>query len=327
MGKRNKPRAGSMAVYPRVRAKSNIAKFRYFGDEQNQQECKPLCTFGFKAGMVTVFAKNAKNKSSSYGQKIAVPATVVETPDMKVVGARFYKEDKSVSKKMAVNEFIVLDKYLKKRIVGKKQKQAKTLEDALKDKDKADFLRLLVSINPKDTTTGQKKPYVVEIPLSGTYDQQVEYLKKKFNNNISSDEVLTKDDFLDAKAVTIGHGYTGPVKRFGIKIQRPKSQQIQRHVGSIGPWHPATIMSTVPRAGQHGYHTRTVFNKRLLMIDDDVTKVLPKSGFKNYGVLKNKYIVVAGNLPGPVKRVVTFRKATRPQRTNLEVTDVEEIIK
>jgi large subunit ribosomal protein L3 len=327
MGKRNKPRAGSMAFYPRVRAKNIVAKFRFFGDQQDLKEVKPLCFFGVKAGMITVFAKNAKNKSSSYGQKIAIPATVVEVPELKVVGARFYKEDTSIHKKSAVFDFIVYDKVVKKRILGNKQKKTLTIEDALKRKEEADSLRLIVSINLKQTGLGQKKPYLAEVPLSGTYDQQIEYLKSKLNNVINAEEVCAKDDFLDVKGITIGHGYTGPVKRFGIKIQRPKSQQIQRHVGSIGPWHPATVMYTVPRAGQHGFHTRTTFNKRLLMIDKDVSKVVPKSGFKNYGVIKNNYVVIAGNLPGPVKRIVTIRKATRPQRTNLEVSEVEEILK
>jgi large subunit ribosomal protein L3 len=325
MGKRNKPRAGSMAAYPRVRAKNIVAKFRSFVEVPN--ECKPLCFFAFKAGMITAFAKNAKNKSSSYGQKIAVPATVVEAPDLKVVGARFYKDDQSIKKKNAVFDFIVFDKYVKKRILGNKQKQPKIIEDVLKRKDEADSLRLLVYANASATGIGQKKPSILELPLSGTYDQQIEYFKKKINNTIAAEEVVDKDDFLDVKAVSIGHGYTGPVKRFGIKVQRPKTQQIQRHVGSIGPWNPSTVMFTVPRAGQHGFHNRVTFNKRLLMIDKDVSKVLPKSGFKNYGVIKNNYLVIAGNLPGPVKRIVTIRKATRPQRTNLQVSEVEEILK
>jgi large subunit ribosomal protein L3 len=325
MGKRNKPRAGSMAVYPRVRAKNIVAKFRSF--KEDSEECKPLCFFAIKAGMVTAFAKNAKNKSSSYGQKIAVPATVVEAPDLKVVGARFYKDDQSVKRKKAIFDFVVFDKYVKKKISGNKQKQPKTLEEALKRKDEADSLRLLVYVNVAATGIGQKKPPIVELPLSGTYEQQIEYLKQKNNKTISAEEVLNKDEFLDVKGVTIGHGYTGPVKRFGIKVQRPKTQQIQRHVGSIGPWHPATVMFTVPRAGQHGFHNRTTFNKKLLMIDKDIEKVTPKSGFKNYGVLKNNYLVIAGVLPGPVKRIVTIRKATRPQRTNLQVSEVEEILK
>ncbi len=327
MGKRNKPRAGSMSFYPRVRAKNIVARFRSFGDEQKAKECKPLCYFAFKAGMVTIFAKNAKKKSSSYGQKIAVPATVIEAPDLKVVGARFYKEDQSVFKKSAVFEFTVFDKFLKKRVTGKKQKEKPNVEEVLKQKEKADSLRLLVSVNPKDTTIGQKKPHLLELPLSGSYEDQISYLKEKINKVITAEEVFKKDDLLDAKAVTIGHGFTGPVKRFGIKIERPKSQQIQRHVGCIGPWNPSTIMYTVPRAGQHGFYNRTTFNKKLLMIDKDAEKVLPKKGFKNYGIIKNNYFVVAGMIPGPVKRIVTLRKSIRKPKQRLEISEIENILK
>jgi large subunit ribosomal protein L3 len=328
MPKKYKPRAGSMAFYPRVKAKSIIPKFSSYNNlDKDQTICKPVAYYGLKVGMTQVVAKNAHKNTSSYGHEIVVPVTVIETPDLKVCGARFYKKNKPLTGKNAVSELIQFNTLLLKKIKGKKSTKKKELDDFLKQKENADDLVLLCYLDTKQTTIGQKKPVLVEIPLSGKFDDKINYFKEKFNKTIPISEVFEIDTNLDVKSISKGHGFTGPVKRFGIKIQRPKAQQIQRHVGSIGPWHPATIMHTVPRAGQHGFHNRTSYVKKLLMIDTDFNKINPKAGFRNYGVLKNSFVLVAGNVPGPSKRVLALRKSTRKPRTKLTLTDVNIITK
>jgi large subunit ribosomal protein L3 len=47
------------------------------------------------------------------------------------------------------------------------------------------------------------------------------------------------------------------------------------------------------------------------MIDDDSKKVTPDSGFLGYGLLRGKYILVEGSVPGPNKRLIRLRKAAR----------------
>ena len=39
-------------------------------------------------------------------------------------------------------------------------------------------------------------------------------------------------------------------------------------VACIGAWHPSRIQSTVPRAGQKGYHHRTEINKKIYRIGE-----------------------------------------------------------
>jgi len=328
MASGTKPREGSMAYYPRVRAKDIIPKFDTFGAFSEQKECKPLSFFGIKVGMTHVMAKDAHKNSSSYGSEIVVPVSIIETPSLKVIGARFYKSNSYVSGKNTTSEFIVFDNSISKTIKGKKSKdKVNHLDIFLKKKDNATDLVLLCALEVKETTTGQKKPIIVEVQLSSNLDEKINYLKEKLNKSITLNEMTKPDTYLDVKSITKGHGYTGPVKRFGIKVQRPKTQQHQRHVGSIGPWHPATIMFTVARAGQHGFHTRTTFNKKLISIESDPTKVNRKGGFENYGVIKNNYALVAGTIPGPSKRVVALRNAIRPQRKMLEVVDINYIAK
>ncbi len=326
MASGTKPRNGSMAFYPRVKAKSIVPKFNTFGDFSDQKECKLLCYYGVKVGMTHIIAKDAHKNSSSYGQEVAVPVSIIETPSLKVIGARLYKSNSSISGKKSIYEFLVRDHLLSKRITGNKSKdKSNPVDDLLKKKDEADDLVLLCALDLKATTTGQKKPVVFEIILSGTFEEKINYFKDKFNKSILISEMTKPDTYLDVKSITKGHGFTGPVKRFGIKVQRPKCQQHQRHVGSIGPWHPATVMFTVARAGQHGFHNRTTFNKKLISIETDPTKVNRKGGFGNYGVVKNSCVLVAGTIPGPAKRIVALRNAIRPTRKMTEVVDVSYI--
>lgn len=86
-------------------------------------------------------------------------------------------------------------------------------------------------------------------------------------------------------------------------------------------------MYTVARAGQYGYHNRTETNKKLVMINSDINKVNRKGGLKNYGLLKNKFILLDGTTPGTTKRVVALRHTFRPQKQKLELTDISYINK
>ena len=45
-----------------------------------------------------------------------------------------------------------------------------------------------------------------------------------------------------------------------------KSRKTVREVGSLGPISPQSIMYTVPRAGQTGFHQRVEYDKRILVM-------------------------------------------------------------
>jgi large subunit ribosomal protein L3 len=69
-------------------------------------------------------------------------------------------------------------------------------------------------------------------------------------------------------------------------------------------------MHGVPRAGQMGFHGRTEFNKRIFQLGSEGA-VTPKSGFKQYGVVKGDYVMLKGSVQGPAKRLIKLRKAAR----------------
>lgn len=62
-----------------------------------------------------------------------------------------------------------------------------------------------------------------------------------------------------------------------------------------------------------GYHSRTEFNKKIMKIgtEKEVNFVNKKAGFINYGNVVNDFVIVAGSIAGPAKRVISMRFAIR----------------
>jgi len=177
----------------------------------------------------------------------------------------------------------------------------------------------LVHTQPHSTGIGKKKPEVSEIHLSGKVEGQFAFSKDKLGKELKLEEVFKEKQFVDVKAVTKGKGFQGVIKRFGVKMHRPKAKK-RRIVGSIGPWTPSTVMWTVARPGQMGYHNRTEYNKRVIMLGNKPDSVNPKGGFPYYGIIKNDFLVLSGSTPGIVKRCIALRepiRKTEEKKSNL----------
>jgi len=341
MGKRSKPHSGSIAYYPRKRAAKETASFRAFPSVlvKEGEKGRPLNFLAYKAGMTHVLGRDAHQGGVNVGHEVAVSATVLEAPPLKVFGIRAYGKA-PVGSYGVVPLMDVLaenvDKSLLRRLHGfkkkvrKKQrkepeKKPKTVSDLDAAKEKVAFVRILCHSLPGRTNFGKKTPDICEVALSGNAGQQLAFAREKLGHEISVSDVFSDSAFVDIKAVTKGKGMQGVVKRFGIKSQRPKSQKV-RVVGSLGPWNPSTIMFQVARPGQMGYHSRTEFNKRVLKIGSakEIAVVNPKGGFKNYGVVANDFVILAGSVAGPVKRAISLRAPVRlpdMQKHKLESLD------
>jgi len=319
-----KPRSGSLGFYPRVRAAKHLAVFSTYPVIEGKG-VKPLNFVGYKVGMVPVFGKNSHEKSPGFGLETLVGSTVIECPPVKVIGCRVYGKEHYGKKALGEATVEKADKYLKRKIKafkqkGKKSKEEKkyvSIEDLEKLKDKAVDVVLICETQPSLTGIGKKKPDIFEMHLSGSVEEKFAFAKDKFGKDLKVSDVFVATDFVDVKAVDKGKGFQGVVKRFGVKVHRPKSKT-RRIVGSIGPWHPPTVMWTVPRAGQMGYQTRTELNKRVLVVESKPELVNPKSGFTNYGVVRSDYVVLAGSVPGSLKRPVSLRHTIRKHDENLQ---------
>ena len=300
MPKRTRPRHGSLQYWPRKRAKRIVTRTRHWAPSK---DAKPLGFAGWKAGMTHVQLVDQNSKSPTFGKTIVKPVTVLDAPSLFVAAIRFYKT--SFNGDHAVGE--------------KWSKLPKDIKLKLKTDIKSempkefDNITLVVATQPAKSGMRQIKSDLFEIGIGGTSDQKLAYADSVLGKEINAKDIFKPGEFVDASAVTKAFGFTGPVKRFGIRIQTRKDKQMHRHVGSIGSTVPRHIDWRVPAAGQHGFHTRTDFTKKLIMIDD-ASKVTPSGGFVGYGLPKS-VILIEGSVPGPRKRLVRIRKAARDSRT------------
>jgi large subunit ribosomal protein L3 len=328
MSEFNAPRRGSKSFYPRVRAKKETPSLKGYGTEN-----KPLNFLCYKAGMTQVMGKNVHKASPSFNQEVVVAATVVECPPMKVFGIRAY--EKSEIGFTVLSDVIAesYDSKLERKINNFKHKTSEkeskenpesyTIADFERELKDIEYFTLLVNTQP----SFKKTPEVTEVYIGGTKEQQLAYCKEKLGKEIAINEVFSENEFLDVRAVTRGKGFQGPVKRFHVRSLRPKNKR-SRVVGSIGPWHPNTVMWTVARAGQMGYQNRTESNKKLIKISSDPSEVNSKAGFQNFGFVQGTYALIFGSLPGPAKRCVALRKSLRPaQQVGVQLQKVEAIVK
>jgi len=171
---------------------------------------------------------------------------------------------------------------------------------------------VLAATSPEKTGIGKKQPEFMEIAVGGKDAKaKLEFAKGILGKEVKASDVFKDGEYVDAVAVTKGKGWQGAVKRFGVAMQRRKATGRVRHVGTLGPWHPARVMYTVPMAGQMGYHKRTEINKRILRIGEKPEGINPKGGFLGYGNVLNAYLLIRGSLNGPRKRLIRFRKSVR----------------
>ena len=261
---------------------------------------------GYKVGMASIYVKDNTPNSMTKGQRIVIPGTIIECPTIKILSVRFYKNKKVIGEVLNKN----LDKELKRKIKLPK-KETKKLED-FKDGD-FDDIRVVIYTQAKKTGI-KKTPDIHEIGLSGTKDEKLNFVKSNLAKEISAKSFF-KESLVDVRGVTKGKGLEGPTKRFGLTLRSHKAEKGQRFHGSGGPWHPSRVEFTQPMAGQMGYFTRVVYNNKIILIGNVNEKdINPISGFKNYGKIKNDYIILHGSVQGPAKRVVLITSALRPCR-------------
>jgi len=313
-------RSGSLQFYPRVRAKKVIPSVNW----------KPVFRdgigfmgfVGYKVGMISVWAQDGTEHSMAKGKRIAIPATVVECPAMKIYSVRFYKngkvmKDVVVSKDKDLKKSVKLSKMVKELDAPKGASPAKTASaDADKVGNEADFddVRVIMYSGVKKTCVDKNKADMIEVGVSGNKDEKLAFIKENIGKEISVGDVFS-EGLVDVRGVTKGFGTQGPVKRFGIALKSHKSEKGRRRPGSLAPWHPSRVTFRAPQAGQTGYHSRIVYNNLILEVgkisEKDINK---KGGFEHYGVIKTDYIILKGSIPGPKKRGLIITNTIRPTR-------------
>jgi len=323
MGHRKKhaPRHGSLAFLPRKRALSEKARVRNWID--NTEEIGFLGFAGFKAGMTHITYIEDQKNSPYYGKELMKPVTIIEVPSLILIGIRIYNKDeygRFVQGEIYAED---LNNNLKRKISTpmvenyNSDERKKALSNSLKDTSE---IRGIFQTQPYLISIARKKPDIIEIKMNsaGSPSKAFDYALELLGKEIRARDVLIEGELVDIIAVSKGKGFQGPVKRFGIKLLPRKNSKIKRAVACIGPWHPARVLYTVPRPGQLGYHQRTEYHKRIMLIGENEEEINPKGGIIRYGMIKGDYLLILGSVPGPKKRLIRIRKTIRPVKSFIE---------
>jgi len=320
MGHRKKhaPRHGSLAFLPRKRATSAKGRVRHWLD--TSKNVTFLGFAGFKAGMTHITYIEDQKNSPYYGKELMKPVTVIEVPPLILIGIRIYNEDEygkyiegdifSTELNNYLNRKINIPNFEKYNYDEIKKKLTKALNNT-------SDIRGIFQTQPHLTSLPRKKPDIIEIKLNsiGSPIDEFNFALEHLGKEIKARDVLIEGELVDMLAVTKGKGFQGPVKRYGVKILTRKNSKVRRAVACIGPWHPARVLYTVPRPGQMGYHQRTEYHKRIMVIGENEEEINPKGGFIRYGKVNGEYLLVLGSIPGPKNRLIRIRKTIRPVKS------------
>lgn len=318
MGDIHTPRRGTIQFWPRKRARRGYARIK---SKPKTKDIKLLGFAGYKVGMTHVIIEDTRPTSMTKNENISWPVTVIECPPLKALSIRFYKQTTYGLK--LINE--IFSKNTTKdlpRKVRPSKKEGKEPEDY-------DEIRMVMYTQPRLTGIGQrKKPEIFEIGIGGQdKKQQLEYTKQLLDKEIKVNEILKTGQFVDVHSITKGKGFQGTVKRFGVRIRQHKAEKTKRGIASLGSWKPKRVDFRVAQAGKTGFNQRTEYNKLALKIGHDTKEINPKGGFKQYGIVKNDYLLIKGSVPGIQKRLVIMSEAIRPklgpQQLEISYTSVE----
>ena len=326
--KRHSPRRGSLAYSPRIRAKSMEARIRTW-PKVNSEEPKILAHCGFKAGCVQIVSIDDRDKTPNAGKQLVSLGTVLVTPPVLILGIRGYSKDHNGLHA----EFDVYAEDIPKHIakeISLKNNDKDAVDNAEKRLKHIKEIFAIVAVSPRSAGLEQKKPYIFEALVSGgDIPKQFAHVKEVLGKEIKIDQIFETGATVDVAAITKGKGWQGVIQRWGVKKKQHKSRKTVREVGSLGPISPQSVMYTVPRAGQMGFHQRTEYDKRIMIIgntDDDQIKINPAGGYKHFGLVKGDFIVLKGSVPGTYRRLIKLRSQIRNVPTKVLKPNILEVV-
>ena len=353
-----RPRHGNMGFLPRKRCRRERGRIKTFPKDDPSQAPHLTAFLCYKAGMTHVVRELDRPGSKMHKKEVVEAVSVMEAPPMIVVGLvgyaktprglrclktvwaqhlpeqfkRCFCKNWSRAKKKAFSHYSA-------NLMGPEGKKAYEAGIA-KIKKFACVVRLIAIGQVKLLRIGQKKAHCMEIQINGgSIADKVEFGLKLFESSIPVDSVFKESEVVDCIGVTRGHGFEGVIHRWGVTRLPRKTHKGLRKVACIGAWHPARVGYTVPRAGQNGFHHRVEANKKIYKIgksalvdkanarcETDLTDktITPLGGFVRYGIVREDYLLIKGSVPGPIKRVMTIRKALRI-KTNKAFTEEVQV--
>ena len=295
---------GSLQFWQRRRARGRLPRAR---SAPKIKAAMPSNIVAYKVGMAHLGMVDDSDAPSK-NTEISVPCTILEVPKQEIYGARFYKLDGGYRK-------VMLELYSSEAAKRLKYNKIKNTESRISEMEKGkaeiEDITVLVAAYPRGMPVEQHHPMKYEAHLGGSIDDKLGFVKEHLGKELKASDVVKSGEYVNVSTVTKGKGWQGTIKRFGTARLYHKATNKVRHVGTLGPFTPGKVLYTVPQAGQLGFNYRTETNKRILKIGGPSDGINPKSGFANYGVVSNDYIIIKGSIGGPSKRLVRIRKSMR----------------
>jgi large subunit ribosomal protein L3 len=274
--------------------------------------------------MTHAFVVDFRKRSTTAGQELSVPVTVVEVPPLRVAAARLYRTGPYGRTVVGEVWSDKIDDHLWERMPEHPASPPEARERFTQSE--GDEVRLLVYTQPHLVTgVPSKVPELFEVRVSGEKPEaRRAFALEQLGKELRAEDLTKEGEFLDLIGVTKGKGFQGHIQRWGVKLQPHKNSKHRRMIGTLGPHNPSFVSYRIPQAGQRGYHRRTVYNLRVLRVVRDPRKdpVTPLGGFPHYGEVRSSCLVLHGSLPGPAKRLLRFRFPIRSQVTAVEKVDV-----
>lgn len=274
--------------------------------------------------MTHAFIVDYRKRSTTAGQEVSVPVTVVEVPPIRIAAARLYRTEPYGRRVVGEVWADHLDDHLELRIPT----HPSSAPDAREHFRTAagDEVRLVVHSQPHLITgVPSKNPQLFEVRVSGEKpEERRAFALEQLGKELSAEQLVKEGEFLDVIGVTKGKGFQGHIKRWGVKLQPHKNSKHRRMIGTLGPHNPSFVSYRIPQAGQTGYHRRTQYNMRVLKLVRDPRNdpVTPLGGFPHYGEVRSSCLVLHGSLPGPAKRLLRLRLPIRSQVSSVEKVDL-----
>jgi large subunit ribosomal protein L3 len=274
--------------------------------------------------MTHAFMVDYRKRSTTAGQEVSVPVTVVEVPPVRVVGARLYQRNPYGMRVVAELWGDSPSETLSRTMTAHPASSTEQRENF--SKTPAVEVRLLVHTQPELITgVPSKTPALFEVRVSGEkFEERRAFAVSQVGQELTVDQLAKEGEFLDVLGVTKGKGFQGHTKRWGVKLQPRKNSKHRRMIGTLGPHNPSFVTYRIPQAGQTGYHRRTIYNMRVLRVvkDPRTEPVSPAGGFPHYGEVRSGCVVLHGSLPGPAKRLLRFRLPMRSHVAAVEKVDI-----
>ncbi len=266
---------------------------------------------GYKAGMTHFMVVDNRQNAMTKGEVIAVPVTIIECPPVKVASVRLYSD--SVNGLKLFKEIITKgDKELGMKLVLPK-KDVTAAADGL-DLGQVSEVRVNVYTQPKLTGIGKRKPEVFELAVGGkTIPERFAFAQQLLGKEVTVKDVLKEGQQVDVFGVTVGKGFQGPVKRFGLSLRQHKAEKTKRGPGSLGGWSNPR-MWTVAHAGQMGFQSRLERNKWVVKLSENPEELQMSGGIIHYGKLKSHFIVVKGSVQGEPRRLLRLSPSRKPSK-------------